>query len=409
LSYAPTMASKTKLKTAQTIDDPELALEDDDHGIETEADIGQIPLNILRDAVVFSTDWTTETLIGQLAKGNIDLDPAFQRRDAWNGRRKSLFIESLILGLPIPQIVLAEKKAGKGSFLIIDGKQRLLSLLKFTSGTLGQEPFALSNLKLRHDLNGSTYEDLKLRKDDLNSFENQTIRTVVIRHWQKEDLLYLIFHRLNSETLPLSPQELRQALHPGLFLKFCDEHSQSSAALKRILKIAKPDFRMRDVEILVRYFAFKNFADEYTGDLKKFLDESCEYLNENWEEWASTIVNQAKAFETAVELAYDVFDGYPFRKWGASDVETYENRFNRAIFDVIIYFFTEKKIVTSMTPAKKIRVNRAFKHLCLHDEAFIRAVESTTKSKTATATRFNRWGAALSKAIGVAVVVPKIT
>jgi hypothetical protein len=404
------MATKKIANSSSLLEKLDFDTDDDeqDRGVETEADVGPIPLNVLRDAVVFSTDWTTETLIGQLAKGNIDLNPAFQRRDAWNPRRKSLFIESLILGLPVPQIVLAEKKGGKGSFLVIDGKQRLLSLQKFTKGALGQEPFALSNLRLRHDLNGATYDDLKTRKADLNSFENQTIRTVVIRHWQKDDLLYLIFHRLNSETLPLSPQELRQALHPGDFLKFCDDHSISSDALKRILRLTKPDFRMRDVELLVRYFAFKNFVDEYSGDLKKFLDESCEYLNDNWIDWSDTIQEQSEAFEKAVAVSYEIFDGLPFRKWGVNGESKYENRFNRAIFDVMAYYFSEPLISNKLTSAVKGKINRAFKDLCLNDEAFIRSVETTTKSKVATATRFNRWGATLSKILGSKINVPKI-
>jgi len=67
------------------------------------------------DAVVTATDWTIETLISQLKKRNIKLDPSFQRRDAWTAKRKSEFIESLFLGLPVPQVVLAESKDRKGS------------------------------------------------------------------------------------------------------------------------------------------------------------------------------------------------------------------------------------------------------------------------------------------------------
>ncbi|MGN6930399.1 DUF262 domain-containing protein, partial [Neisseria sp. P0015.S010] len=77
-------------------------------------------------------DWTTETIIRQIEKGNIILNPDFQRRDAWNKKKKSQFIESLILGLPIPQIVLAESKDQKGKYIVLDGKQRLLSLRQFT-------------------------------------------------------------------------------------------------------------------------------------------------------------------------------------------------------------------------------------------------------------------------------------
>src|SRR4051812_41918067 len=82
-------------------------------------------------AVVTGTDWTTETVVSQLKKGNIQLTPRFQRRDAWKKDRKSRFIESLIVGLPIPQIVLAESKSERGKFIVLDGKQRLLALLQF--------------------------------------------------------------------------------------------------------------------------------------------------------------------------------------------------------------------------------------------------------------------------------------
>src|SRR5579859_2413807 len=287
----------TSKKTAANLSTPDDLDEADDLSIENEDDLGEISKGILKQAVVFSTDWTTDVLIQQLEKGNIDLDPAFQRRDAWTIRRKSLFIESLIVGLPIPQIVLAEKPELKGTFLVIDGKQRLLSLLRFTQRFDDQEPFALSNLKLRADLNGFTYEDLQDKREDLNSFQNQTVRTVVIRNWKKEDMLYLIFHRLNSETLPLSPQELRQALHPGPFLTYCDKRSQQSEALRRILKLKRPDFRMRDIELLVRYFAFKNFGDDYTGNLKDFLDGACKKLNSNWKKNQPAVQRQADGFE----------------------------------------------------------------------------------------------------------------
>src|SRR3546814_295377 len=91
------------------------------------------------DAAISSTDWTTETVISQLRKGNIFLDPDFQRRDAWTVQRKSQYIESLILGIPTPQIILAERKEKRGSYLVIDGKQRLLSLRQFSASANDKE------------------------------------------------------------------------------------------------------------------------------------------------------------------------------------------------------------------------------------------------------------------------------
>src|SRR5438552_1026738 len=100
----------------------------EDASSESEEDITGVSASSLSSTVVWGTDWTAATIVDQLRRQTIYLDPAFQRRDAWTDDRKSRFIESLILGLPIPQLVLAEKKRDKGKFIVIDGKQRLLSL-----------------------------------------------------------------------------------------------------------------------------------------------------------------------------------------------------------------------------------------------------------------------------------------
>jgi uncharacterized protein with ParB-like and HNH nuclease domain len=178
-------------------------------------------------AVVTATDWTTQTILSQLHKGNIELNPNFQRRDAWKAPRKSQFIESLLLGIPVPQLVLAERKEKRGSYIVIDGKQRLLSLSQFTSTDESRfRSFRLTALHIRHELNGKSFHDLETDvelEDALTSFENQTIRTVVIRNWDNESFLYEVFLRLNTGSVQLSPQELRQALHPGPFSSFVDE------------------------------------------------------------------------------------------------------------------------------------------------------------------------------------------
>jgi hypothetical protein len=98
---------------------------------ESEDDVSPGLKNSVGKAVLWSTDWTTETILNQLERGNIELNPSFQRREAWNDVKKSRFIESLILGFPVPQIVLAERKDKKGAYLVIDGKQRLLALRRF--------------------------------------------------------------------------------------------------------------------------------------------------------------------------------------------------------------------------------------------------------------------------------------
>lgn len=375
---------------------------------ESEDDLQSIDPSILGQAVVFGTDWTAATLIDQLRRGNIKLDPIFQRRDAWDAKRKSRFIESIVLGLPIPQIVLAEAKDDRGSFLVIDGKQRLLSLQQFAgiAAEANTSPLILTGLKFRHELNSKTYDDLqndsRLRKHR-NAFDNQPIRTVVVKNWQKEDVLYLIFHRLNSESLPLSPQELRQALHPGPFLKFAAEYTEKWGGIHKALGIAKPDFRMRDVELFVRYIAFQYSISSYAGNLKTFLDNECKGLNSRWAIDKSDVCGKAGQMEAAIEASYEIFGNNTFRKY---DGRNYENRFNRAVFDVVVYYFTNDS-TRKAAVAKKAKVKSAYEALS-SNAAFIKSIETSTKSVEATNTRFSTWGQALNKALGTKITLPVI-
>lgn len=244
--------------------------EEEKIGEENEDDLTGLGKDSFSAAVLWATDWTTETIISQLKKGNIELSPSFQRRDAWGSDRKSRFIESIFLGLPIPQIILAERKDKRGSYVVIDGKQRLLSIRQFCVNE-NEDTFDslyLKGLVVLNDLNNKNFNDIKHELDFSNyisAFENQSIRTVIIRNWPNQNFLYTVFLRLNTGSLPLSPQELRQALNPGPFTGFADSFSVDSNQIKNALRIKKPDYRMRDVEIVVRYFAFRNFFRKLHG------------------------------------------------------------------------------------------------------------------------------------------------
>ncbi len=375
--------------------------EQTDGSAETEDDLTGVTPKSLSTAVVWGTDWTAATVVDQLARGTIALDPAFQRRDAWTDERKSRFIESLMLGLPIPQLVLAENKKAKGRFIVIDGKQRLLSLSKFTGVGISQDqqPLVLTGLKIRTDLNKTTYAKMKEQTKYealISEFENQAIRTIVIRGWDNEEVLYTIFHRLNTGSVPLSTQELRQALHPGPFLSFAARFSEESQPLKTLLGLAKPDFRMRDVELVVRFFAFRLRLAEYRGNLKRFLDDTCDQLNLRWAQDESDLREVAAEMDEAVQTALRIFTRpNVFRKW---DGERFEKQLNRAVFDVVAYSFAEPSIRSAALKSRP-DVLQAFKRAC-EDDGFRNAIESTTKSKSAVRMRFSKWFELLSKAVG---------
>lgn len=363
-----------------------------DEQAENEDDVELVEGTDFSAAVVSGTDWTTETIINQINKNNIQLNPDFQRRDAWDKSRKSNFIESLILGLPIPQLVLAERKEQRGAYIVLDGKQRLLSIRQFAAEKNDEvyEPLKLSGLEIRTDLKGKNLHDLKddaTLYNDVAAFENQPIRTVVIKNWPSEEFLYHVFLRLNTGSVQLAPQELRQALHPGAFVSYIDANAPDNEAIKSILKLKKPDFRMRDNELLLRYYALKNFLTEYAGDLKKFLDNTCLQFNKDWGRVENMVIGQFEELNFAHETILTIFGSNSYKKWFAVD---YEKKFNRAIFDIMALSFSYPEVRAAVTGREK-EVEELFRKLCNDNYAFLTSIETTTKSLRSTHTRISVW------------------
>lgn len=360
---------------------------------EDEDDFGALTKKEIAGVAIATTDWTTETVLSQLTKGNIQLNPGFQRRDAWEPKRKSQFIESLILGLPVPQIVLAERMDQKGTYIVLDGKQRLLCLRQFTAptGDVDYHSFALSDLVVRTDLNGKSYSDLlgDLHfRADVTALENYGIRAVVLRNWKTEKLLGHVFLRLNMGSKALSPQELRQALHPGPFLDFVDAAAARSTAIKDILGKDEPDFRMRDVELMIRYLSFRHLLERYRGNLKEFLDETCAHFNKHWDSLQPQLTQEVIELDDYHKLIKTAFgDRYNYGKWLG---QKFEPRFNRAVFDVLIQALTVPGVfdIIASSPEK---MTTAFKNICSSDEAFLNSIERTTKSVDATRYRLHAW------------------
>ncbi|MFE6447660.1 DUF262 domain-containing protein [Nocardiopsis dassonvillei] len=360
-------------------------------------------------ATVSATDWTVETIVTQMRKGRIDLNPKFQRRSAWVSPTKSRFIESVILSYPIPQIVLAEKKNKPGHYFVIDGKQRLLALRQFYAGqgNPSDEEFTsykLGALSVIPDLKGFDIQKLESERPDVfDAFENHTIRTVTIKNWESENFLFTLFLRLNTGSVPLSPQELRQALVPGGFTDYAEEKSSKSRHLQVILGNPGPDRRMMDAELFTRYVAFQTEDVEYRGNLKEFLDKVCEYYNDKWEEKKAEIEKKFNEMELAIAAACAIFgEEAACHKWSGN---RWERSFNRAVFDIQIYTLSSPD-VREKALQKPEEVKTVFKNICVNDPDFIKAVTTTTKSLQATKTRFTTWAKSLETVLGLNVPTP---
>ncbi|MGW9419385.1 DUF262 domain-containing protein [Cellulosimicrobium funkei] len=381
---------------------------------EDEGDIAEPP-SAFR-AAISSKDWTVETLVSQMRKGRIDLDPSFQRRNAWLGNRKSKLLESIMLGFPIPQIVLAEKLESPGHYFVLDGKQRLLALRQFFVDTANPrdsmfEPLRLAGLEVLTELNRKDVGALEeFRPDLLAAIENHSIRTVALSGWNSERLLLSLFLRLNTGSVALSAQELRQALIHGEFIRWLDQASGDATELRKLLNNKHPDRRMVDAELLLRFLAFATSPIRYRGNLKIFLDDTSRYFNKHWREQQIVAENALAEFRQALAVGMLVFGPAEFsRKW-TMDLETgvgrFERALNRAIFDVQVHSLSFKAVREAL-PRVGNEVRELFQHSCENDEAFVRSISATTKTVDAFATRHRVWQGIIAEATGVEYPIPR--
>ncbi len=380
---------------------------EDETTTENEEDI-QVAAQDFERLLIAPSDWTVSTIYDLIGK-QLQLDPAYQRRNVWQVKAKSQFIESLLLGIPIPQILLASKAGQKNSFLVLDGKQRLSAIREFIDGYYADgKVFKLKGLRILTALENKSWADLQSCEDWADRLNNEPIRTTVLRGWENESVLYEIFYRLNSGSVKLSPMELRMSLLPGDFLKFIISWTESVGPIHHLLRKRQPDPRMSDVELAIRYLAFRDQQTQYTGDLKKFLDEFCK--NKNIE-----FINNPESIDNYQNLLMEMNEGivvglsefgeqYFCRKYSNGK---YEARFNRAVFDVLVgaLSYNDIREWVLKNPGK---MKALYERVCDDNLDFVKSVETTTKSPEAIRTRFGAWYKLVSENSGTRLSIPNV-
>ncbi len=370
--------------------------EEDDDGNLTAVDV--------QDVLLYTLDWSVQSLLDRIGR-TFDINPAFQRRDAWTTDRKSKYIESLMLGLPIPQVVLAEDKGSAKRFIVLDGKQRLITMKQFGAPDDQYQSFKLRKLKFLSELNGKNYQQIEQSPEYAEwseNFLNQPVRTIVVRNWGKTKVLYEVFIRLNQGSLPLSPQELRQALYPGDFSTWINKRSGSSKAIQRARRIKREDFRMRDAEMLLRGIAFQDRIEQYDGDLRDFLDDMCEVGNRDWSSRSEHFEKLADSLDRSIERTEMVFgkgETY-FRYQTEREPAGYVRRFNIAVFDLMTMVLASPEVTDEFVENNADELRSSFELLCGADNEFEDAIKSTTKTERATALRIIRYGEMVERLLG---------
>ncbi len=239
---------------------------DDEDDVEIEADYSDETVGLQEYSITsYGIDHDVEGLVRRLNRGDIKI-PEFQRAFIWNPYRSSRFIESLLLGLPVPGIFLYREK-GSEKYLVIDGQQRLKSLRVFYDDQPDQV-FKLRGLETR--FNGLAYKDLD--SSDRRRLDNSIIHATVIRQDKPDDSgtsQYFVFERLNTGGVVLAAQEIRSAIYGGKFNELIVELNNNDNWRKLFGKRNK---RKRDEELILRFLALYFRSDEYVPSMKAFLN-----------------------------------------------------------------------------------------------------------------------------------------
>lgn len=211
--------------------------------------------------------------------------PEMQRHYVWDKVEASRFIDSILLGLPVPSIFLAKTKDEK--LLIIDGYQRLMTVRDYVKGIFSKDgsSFKLSRTaKIHERWRGKTFAELT--PDEQRRIRNTTIHAIIFMQQQTrlgDTSLYQIFERINSSGRTLLPQEIRNCVYQGPLNNLLIELNESPA-WRALWGSTKRDDRMRDVEFILRFFALssEHIFDEKKSpsriSLKKFLNEYMESI-----------------------------------------------------------------------------------------------------------------------------------
>lgn len=232
----------------------------------------------LQKIVSYNVANTVEVLKLKVDHEEINLKPEFQRDFVWDINRASLFIDSLIIGLPIPSIFLGKSKEDE-NYIVIDGQQRLKSAYYYMTGKfISNETktiFSLRNLKGR-DWNNKTYEELDVKYK--KRIRNAVLNTTIIEDIDSKPLVvHDLFHRLNTGGMPLTDQEIRNCIYTGVFNKQILDLNKN-ASWRKLLDKELPDRRLRDAELILRFFALLYGVQSYVPSMKLFLSE---YQKEN--------------------------------------------------------------------------------------------------------------------------------
>ncbi|QUC06238.1 DUF262 domain-containing protein [Aggregatibacter sp. oral taxon 513] len=325
----------------------------------------------------WGADLSFRELVTMYEEGDL-LKPELQRKYVWNKKEASRFIDSILLGLPVPSIFLAKKE--DETMLIIDGYQRIMTIYDFIKGNKFQSTDKTFNL-VKSDIINSRWRGksfLELTQDEQRKIRSTTIHAIIFEQKSPQDDtgMYQIFERINTSGVALKPQEIRNCVYQGSFNSLLFKLNNNDLWRKSFGR-ESDDPRMFDLELILRYFAINDFRkskekEQQSINLVKYLNN---YMGNNKSIDANTCDKLNNQFISMLKILDDILGDAAFKRYD-NKKDTFIGRITPPVFDAICTaatFANESGFVKS----RSIDYVTRYKDL-LHNESFISSTSVRT-------------------------------
>ena len=299
--------------------------------------------------------------------------PEMQRHYVWSKLEASRFIDSLLLGLPVPSIFLAKTKDNKR--LIVDGYQRIMTVNDYMKGIFSgdNKVFKLYNSEIiNYRWRGKTFQELSIEQQ--RAIKTYPIHAIIFEQKAPEDDtgMYQIFERINTGGRTLKAQEIRNCVYHGelnqLLITLNNE-----LVWRRILNSMTPDSRMQDIELILRFLAFKDIKDD--SDLKQQIN-LVKYLNQYMSKHSSLALGESdnirNDFLMTMNVIYKGLGKNAFRNGKFKNNEfKYTSKINPVIFDAVSVatyknIKSGKQTILSEEAYQSLLLNKDFQEVIKH-------------------------------------------
>lgn len=273
-----------------------------------------------------SYDVTVDELVRRVGAGRIEIAPAYQRQFRWDEERQSRLIESLLLGIPVPSLFMATNVGPETgtTWEVVDGLQRLLSLVNFVGGDdiravarLEGEPMRLAGLEKLTSFTKFKAKDLPT--DILTGLLDRPIKVIVLNDKSDLRVRFDLFERLNTGGIRLTEQEVRDSVFMGPFIDLLDTLA-NEPSFEIVVKLARAQQKDRTAqEYVLRFFAFLERYRSFDHSVKEFLTDFCADASED-----PRVEYRRDQFIRTFEFLSSCFPGGLKSRKGTTPVNLYE-------------------------------------------------------------------------------------